>query len=382
MKILYVTLSPIHFNTSATIRNRALMKGLNELGHQIDLLTIEAPKNRQYLDSSFDDSYIQSISYLPASSAYQAIKPKEASKSNLKSRLFKVLRFVYYKLTIHDYTITIAKKANCSYLQSKDYDLVISSSDPKSSHVAVSKLIKSGLKHHRWIQFWGDPLTLDITNDVIYPRWLLKQMEKRIIVNADKVVYVSPFTYQGQKELFNQFKSRLSFVPIPYLKPKNYDLSFNRYHFGYFGDYYASIRNIQTFFTCAASKGFSSVIAGNSDISIVLKGVSVLPRVSSAKVEELEAESEVLVCVLNKKGTQLPGKIYHYAATNKPIVIVIDGEYSAKMIEYLQGFNRFMLVNNDADSISTFMDQKPWLRQQFIPSSELSPIEVAKQFLK
>ena len=41
MKILYVVSRPLEINTSASIRNRATIEGLVELGHNVNIITTE-----------------------------------------------------------------------------------------------------------------------------------------------------------------------------------------------------------------------------------------------------------------------------------------------------------------------------------------------------
>lgn len=380
MNILYVTLSPIHFNTSATLRNRAVIQGLFDLGHTIDVLTIQANENKEYKDTSFDDSSIYSIHFLPISQTYTALKPT-SSKRSIKALVFKWLKTLYYKLTIHDYTILVAKKVQLKHVRLSHYDLIISSSDPKSSHVVVKKLLKQGLRTNQWIQYWGDPLALDITNKVVYPKIILKWMERSLISVSNKVVYVSPFTYENQKALFPSIAPRIMFAPIPYLKPKVYGDGSPKYIFGYFGDYHSHIRNINTFFKKASQLHYQSIVTGNSRQPLSLPNVDVLPRVPSNQLEQLEASCEVLVCVLNLKGSQLPGKLYHYAATNKPIIVVVDGENQQKMIEYLKSFDRFILVNNQEEKIQQLMENKPWLNRVYTPSHLLSAKVIAQNII-
>ena len=45
MKILYVVSRPLEINTSASIRNRATIEGLVELGHNVNIITTEPDEN-------------------------------------------------------------------------------------------------------------------------------------------------------------------------------------------------------------------------------------------------------------------------------------------------------------------------------------------------
>ena len=40
MKILFVSMVPLEYNTSATIQNKGIIRGLSALGHDIDIMTL------------------------------------------------------------------------------------------------------------------------------------------------------------------------------------------------------------------------------------------------------------------------------------------------------------------------------------------------------
>lgn len=65
------------------------------------------------------------------------------------------------------------------------------------------------------------------------------------------------------------------------------------------------------------------------------------------ETEKYEEDADLLIVLLNKKGTQIPGKIYHYAGTNKPILIILDGDRKEEIKEYLSLFNRFYFCENN-----------------------------------
>ena len=71
------------------------------------------------------------------------------------------------------------------------------------------------------------------------------------------------------------------------------------------------------------------------------------------ELEEYEKRTDVLVFVSNLGGGQIPGKIYQYSRTNKPILFILDGnEHEQKMIHnYFAGFNRYVFAYNDVESI-------------------------------
>ena len=93
-------------------------------------------------------------------------------------------------------------------IQDDSYDLVISSSDPKSSHLFVYELYqRKRLKKTPWVQIWGDPFAADITNTSLIYRWKAKReeenvgaAEKRIFCLQGKDVVQSPGVSGGEKD--------------------------------------------------------------------------------------------------------------------------------------------------------------------------------------
>ena len=126
------------------------------------------------------------------------------------------------------------------------FDIIISSSDPKSSHLIAESLIYNnpGIAK-KWIQYWGDPFASDINKKSYLPDFLIKKEEERIISKSDMVIYVSPFTLEKQKELYPKYASKMVFFPIPYLKKIEYPKTNNvNLVLGYYGDYRKKDRNI------------------------------------------------------------------------------------------------------------------------------------------
>lgn len=387
LKILYITFSPIDMNTSATIRNQALLKGFVKNVSTIDLLTISAENSNNYFDSTLNNIDGVNIIKLKQNSFYSSLVKKDDSfKGVLKKSILPIARRIYHSLNLFDNSILIAKKIPKSVLPLDYYDIIISSSDPKSSHIAAKNLIGLGLKYGKWIQYWGDPLSIDITKKSIHPKWYVRKVEQEIIRMADRIVYVSPFTLREQKKIFVKLSKKMIFLPIPYLKPKfdnNNQENHKEIALGYFGDYDSSVRDISFLYKYAANSGKPLVIAGNSDLNLNSKeNIKIYPRISQREITKLETESDILICILNKKGTQIPGKIYHYAATDKPILVILDGDYSKEIADYLKSFNRYYLCNNNEHDIEKAIDEIEKRKIKWKPSPQLCPELIAKKIIE
>lgn len=382
MKILFICLFPIEANNSAMMRNIALVNGLITNDCEVDFVTIPARNNIQVINK---DEKLEGINIvrLKGNDFYNTITSIRDRKTNgLKNLVMSTLRKIYHKLTVYDYTLKIARQVDINILNNKEYDLVISSSDPKTSHIAANNLIKQGLKYKKWIQYWGDPMALDITNSSIYPRFYLKKIEHNLLKNADSIIYVSPFTYEAQMQLFPDLSERMKFVPIPYKHPKIYrDNKNSKLQIGYFGAYMKISRNLEPLYNLCASmpNELDLILMGETDSPFEEKdNIKILSR---GNVEEYEAKVDILVCVLNKKGTQIPGKVYHYAATNKPILIILDGEKKEIIQQYLVPYNRYIFCDNNKEDIESVLRSFMEKEVQYTPCESFDCKIIANKIL-
>lgn len=381
MRVLMIKLSSIEAITSSMFRTLAIARGLVESGNEVDFLCIpmgNIPKKASERD------FINEINVIRTGNdkAFSAII--DNNRNGGGSQFMKqILRKIWHSFSVYDHTYAIAKKLSIDVLPVTEYDLVISSSDPKSSHVAVEQLKKQGLKYKRWIQYWGDPLALDITLHTIYPRFILKRIERKLIKDCDKVIYVSPITLKEQKKLFGSYAEKMTFLPIAYMEAEIYEETTNsKFVIGYYGNYSSSVRNLLPFYQACVemSDRVEAAIYGDSNITLEeTDNVKIYPR---GIVDEHKKIADLEVCVLNSSGTQIPGKLYHLAGTNKKVLIILDGEHSDEIKEYLSSFKRFYMCENDKDGIMTEIEKIMDDETQFSPLEELKYSEISKRFIE
>lgn len=384
MRILMIKLSPIEAITSSMFRTLSIARGLSEQGHEVDFVTI--PYNEIHALADKHD-FLKKINIIRTSSnkTFEAVSAVSRNdKSNLlKKGVVSVMRKTWHVFNVYDNTIKIAKNISIDLLPTNQYDIVISSSDPKSSHVAMRKLIEQGLQYGRWIQYWGDPLALDITGKSIYPVWVLKRIESKLLAGADKVIYVSPFTLKEQKRLLKEYADKMEFLPIAYMEEKIYpETSNDRFVIGYYGDYMKGVRNLLPFYQ--ACKEFGDKvhvdIIGNSDLKLESDdNIKIYPRGS---IDAFERNADLVVCVLNSSGTQIPGKIYHEAGTNKNILVIVDGDRTDEMKEYLRSFGRYDICDNNTGSIKNAIMKIQKERKKAQPLKRIHYVSIAREFIK
>lgn len=347
MKVLFVTLFPLENNTSVTISNYGILLGLQQLGHDVTILMPHASDTEVSIPYDVSMFRIVRIEGMP----FDLLR-KAPAKQTL---WFKIKRKFRKHFEYLDFTRPYLKSVKSVSILNEHFDLIISTSDPKTSHVFVGKLIKQGLSYDRWIQHWGDPMYGDITRSNSYPNWIIKCIERRIIKMADKVVYVSPFTADMLKSVHPQYKDKIEFVPLP-CEELDADTLVNTntiLKLVYLGDYSPSIRNILPLYD--AVKEMSDVeltIAGISTLRLEnTDSITVLPRIPQTQCHQLELEVDVLVTVCNLRGTQIPGKVYYAAASQKHMLVILDGDEKDKLKEYVDSFGRYITCENNVESI-------------------------------
>lgn len=238
------------------------------------------------------------------------------------------------------------------------YDVVLSNSSPASSHRLAADLLSSGrIRTSRWLQVWEDPWYHDVYRKGPAPG--VREEEAALLRLADEVFYVSVLTLKYQKMHFPEAASKMRLVPLPAFPPST-DRGDGRERtaFGYFGDFYSHTRDLGPLLSALRVIGATAVICGDTDLDVRDAGnVRVRRRVTLHALREIEADVDVLVAVCNLRGGQLPGKIYHYAATEKPVILVLDGsaEERRAIREHFEPLNRFEFCENDQRSIETVL---------------------------
>lgn len=348
-KILVVTTRPLESNTSSTIMKVSTIEALLNEGANITLITTY---NENFSEPVL--GLLSKITTIRMSPGFLYKKGIQSQKrSNISNTIKRFLRKIYYKFVIYDPLKNSIKHIGEIKDKLEDfYDIVLSISDPKSSHLLAMLLLeKNFIKYRKYIQIWGDPMYLDITNKTLLPRWIIKDEESKIISKADQIYYVSPLTLIEEQKLFPQFAYKMD-VLIPLCKEKKlYHEVTEIKKLGYFGDFYSGIRNIKPLYNAIRNSDYELTICGNSNLNLKqTKNIKIYERMAYEDAKQYESKVDMLVHISNCKGTQIPGKIYQYFGTNKAILFILDGE-SAKIKEFFEPLNRVLFANNNEDDI-------------------------------
>lgn len=386
MNILYIVSRPLEINTSASIRNKAMIQGLLNIGNEVDLVTSEPDKNHFAFDQNLHVKGV-CIKYLKLGASQNLAKLGRRFRCLASIKHF--MSVLMEKRNIYDNLIGIVKYAKNIDLDIGKYDLIISSSDPKSSHLFVYELLMNQRKEFKgeWIQIWGDPFIDDITLKYKNIKEVKKE-EIKLLSDADKIVYVSKLTLEKQKENYEMYANKMMYLPIPYIEERMYEFrnlqSVDSIEIAYCGDYLSNVRNIKPLYDCVnQSSKIHLTVCGMSDEELKsTKQVTVYPRVSTEKVRDIEDKADILVHLSNVEGTQIPGKIYQYSGTNKPILFILDGDKEA-LLENFSKYNRFLFVENSVACLQQVFEEiiENYNRYEFLPIEEFSSKSIAKKLL-
>ena len=271
------------------------------------------------------------------------------------------------------------------------FDLIISSSDNKSSHFVAAKL-KKGDRSIPWIQIWGDPWEEDI-----HIRHFLKRIvhwkEKWLLKQGDKIVYVSKPTQLLMQKKYPLLGNKMFYVPRGYyLQPEFQKRKEDVYTLIYTGVLSAG-RKIDVLFealgeyNCDASKKIVLECYGNYPIDIqqqasVYPFVKLYGAVDYGDIPKILGKADGLLFISNaNNSTQIPGKIFDYMAATVPILCLVeslDNEVSC----FLQSMKRCFVLQNVRNvielSLPSFVEM---MKTEFKPDEYFSPQSIAKQIM-
>lgn len=372
MQILVINGNCIQVNSSANLCHLAYIQGLIDAGHEVTLLSADG---RSYaLDHSMKiPPQVKHITYYGVSLYEQLSLRKRANSSTVQGSpteqttsmgnrrwINKAKSFVLSLYGPHGIEATFLRKA-AAFRSDEEFDYILSISHPPASHLLAHKLIKAGHIHGKhWIQIWEDPWHSDAYG--FNGAEKIRKEEARLLSFAEKVCYVSPLTLKYQQEKYPESAHKMYWQPLPfyYQADSVEENGFEKNRYGYFGDYAPVARNLEPFYNAAKATGIEVNICGNpSNLFTATEHIHIHPRLALEKLKPIEASTNVLIFLCNRKGGQIPGKIYQYSATDKAILFIMDGteEEQAVLKDYFEKFNRYIFCQNTAEDIARAIRQ-------------------------
>ena len=384
MKILYATVDDLRTNASHNIRNASLIKCLAESGNDLYLLFRSTSRKRDVSICETLKTYSVWSNVKDYSDNDSSIEQKKAAKTSLKSRIANIIsKIIPYDPSII-YVSSLFKKA----LIPCDVDVIISSSDPNSSHV-LGKQLKKKYPKALWIQYWGDVMSEDVQHKRI-KRLLSSISEKKLIKKADWVVYTNPLVSNYIKAKYPFSKEKVLWIATPFGMSRNIKTSKDSFNkIGYFGSYSAKNRDISKICDASLLAKIPMVVIGEGTMQQI-EGITFKKRCGMAELLEEEKSCTIVAIVENKyirlsngqNGClQIPGKLYHYANSDFTILVACEGDM---LEENYKDFKRFVFCkNNVADIVECLNRIKEGAYKSFVhPVKEFECSYISSQWEK
>lgn len=372
MEILVINGDCIFRNSSANLCHLAYIKGLVEAGHNVTLLSADG---RDYItDPSmvvpdevkcftyYAVSVYEKLSLMKAQ-RYEGKKSTDATQLGLtldtpkRSAIKRIISFskkaILSLYGVHGIYAKFIRKAQ-AFRSDVEFDYILSISTPPSSHLLTYNLIKAKhIKGKHWIQIWEDPWCSDVYG--FSGKRKIYNEEKRLLSFAEKVCYVSPLTLKNQQKMYPESAGKMYWKPLPcYYIESESKITFQKNVYGYFGAYYPTARDLGPFYEAAVKIGIEANICGDpSTLFPSTDMIHIYARLPLNQLKPIEDGTNVLIFLCNRKGGQIPGKIYQYSSTSKTILFILDGTEDEKKIikEYFGQFNRYVFCENTVEDI-------------------------------
>ncbi|AGH82275.1 hypothetical protein PCNPT3_11695 [Psychromonas sp. CNPT3] len=393
MKIIYITSLLSKQGSSASIRNTSLINGLSKIGHDVTVLTIKYPQ--EVLDDYLINEIHENINVIEVDSGLiSRYVPRLAKKSgfsqkrkaSLLTEFKKMVKDVIFFPDVDAGWIKSSKKEFIK-LNLEVFDIMISSSDTKTSHY-VAKNIKKKFNNLKWIQIWGDPWYSDVNVMSSFKRIRIKYAEEKILKIADLVFYVSLPTQIEMSKKHPLIDMR--YVPRGYLN--NVDKisvdSIKSFKMVYTG--LITGRNIKPIISAIEAFNSSNNIPiklffyGRVDLELVsqyehIDFVEFKGQVSLHEVMYVYQWADILLLIGNDKvTTQIPGKLYDYFGTKCSILVLLE-DLNNEVAKFIKATGRCNVFLNVKEEINLKSICNSSIDELFL--EEYSPESIARNLI-
>lgn len=387
MKVLYVAGLFRKKSCSASIRNVALVNGLQNSGCDVTVLTVQFPN--EVLDPYLIASVNQNVNIIDINAGYissfipSIYRDGAIQTINKPSVVKKFIKNVIYFPSIDKNWIS-----NINSNDYKGYDLVISSSDTKTSHFVANKIIKNNPME--WLQIWGDPWAEDIGLNNKFLQLRASFAEKKLLNSAKYIGYVSLPTANSMSSKYPNFKDKIRFIPRNFFKSiKKKSVNEAEFKIAYTGvlkgrDITPIIEAIQLYNMGREFKVILDIYGRISSEQEALISqsdyIQFHGEVSLEQVYEVFESADALLYLGNAAGaSQIPGKLYDYFGTNLPILALVQ-DMEDEVSKFILSSNRCLVFENNKDSIELAALLKK--QHSFDILQQYSPESVASEIMK
>lgn len=386
MRIVVLTANFAPRGGSHPTRTVHFAKYLRLLGHEVKVLTYAEQQQRLY--SSGDESLAAKVPSdvevirVPAGWLHRVLgraKQRGNETSKMRSR---AVRNPLTALFIPDPHITAKRNfvnAAMSIVAEWHPDVLVTCAYPFTMTL-IGATVKRVCPDLVWIADYGDPWTGAPVAELKLPGWrriLDRKLESRALACSDAVTVTTEPTADLYRQQFPMLADRIHVLTMGYDPDDDTRVALasrpvedtGKLVVLHAGRLYREARNPAPFIT-AVEKSLASDPVLFSRMKVVLLGAiepeiaATIRESSAAALFEIHgwvtvAESlarmkaaDVLLLFGNKGSMQIPGKVYQYFGTGRPVLMIFESE-NDPTVDVVRQYGRALLVQNSAEALAT-----------------------------
>ncbi len=253
---------------------------------------------------------------------------KNSLDDYIKLLVFKIANFIR-ESCIDEKSAFFFIKDICNFINLQEFDLILSFSNPFTSHYCASILSKK--YNIPWIAYYLDPF---YTNATLPPNHFTerKKIEEELLGNAIRIIMTYPTNENYQRFRF-KYKDKIVKAEMPGINFDNFigndDKERKACKCYYIGNLYKDIRD-----PASAVKIFSMLDEFDIELNFVggwygpkmdfeglsSKNIVFLGTKNVDELVEIYRDADILLNIGNLIDNQMPSKIFEYISTGKPII--------------------------------------------------------------
>ena len=340
--IFFTSIERNNRRTSSDIMTDNLILGLSQNNYEVLLVAVNQDSDEEFVRLAYSD--------LPIKVLYQ--KSKIKGPLSRYRQLWSLIRLSYSDIKLSPENLQAIER----FL---DRDTILLTHSPSVEAACYCRSVRR--KHGcKWIQYWSDPIALSgiIPEAYNWKRIPFRRVEKHLLNMCDEIVYGTQTLYHFQSRFYPEFRNKMRWIDVSYCPKISMDRAPQKQiRIVYSGNYYSPIRNILPLYDAFASlpAHFHLDIYGNGDTVLPsTPQVTVHARVDSDSIRTIEAQADMLICLLNRNCFQVPGKVFYNTASDQEILVLLDGPEKKIIRSHLEPYGRFFFCENDSQAIANF----------------------------
>jgi hypothetical protein len=382
IKVLFVTTSYGSFSDSQTIRYLQYLSGLNKDQVSIDFIVPDCDDQNfdMFKDFNFDFRIFKTKNFL-----FQKINKIFKSGSFVGKIVKNIMYYFFFPDTFAGFEKVAYEKYKEIYKNEKP-DILISSSGSCTSHLACLKIKKKfGIN---WIADFGDPWSLTDFKQRIWFYLFSKHYEKKVFDGSDLVLFTTDETLDSYKKIYPNINMNVllyGYISKHFSSDMKY-IRGNKINIAHIGAAFVNDRNLIP--TIDVLSKFDdqinfSIIGNHSakfeEFATNLSfNVFFEDRISFKDSLSKINQTDVLILVGNKSNLQVPGKVFHYIASNRIVLYIYQQDLKDDpSYEILKKFEGIFYCENNYEKIN---EQIEYIINHFDLCKEDSKGRAEKEF--